>query len=332
MTRRQRNLALMFGVPALGVALLLLWHFATARFVATENAYVKRDKVAIAPEVSGRIVEVAVEENQHVAAGQLLFRIDPEPYRLAVAEAEAALAAARAQVEALQAALATAQVKVQSARTDVEHFEREYRRQRELARTRATSEVTVRAAEHELSQARARLAEALAEEAEARAALATGEEGAGALPAVRLAEVRLERARLDLARTAVRAPAAGVVSQADRLQVGQLLMANLAALTLVKDRPVWVEANFKETELTRMRPGQPARIRIDAYPDLELKGRVASIGAGTGAEFSLLPPQNTSANWVKVTQRVPVRIALAGRPPRPLIAGLSAHVRVDTRD
>jgi membrane fusion protein (multidrug efflux system) len=143
-------------------------------------------------------------------------------------------------------------------------------------------------------------------------------------------QVQRDKALLDLSKTEIRAPASGTVSQADRLHMGQMMVQGLPALTIVTDGRGWVEANFKETDLAKMKVGQPAEIRFDAYPGLKLKGRVASIGAGTGSEFSVLPAQNASGNWVKVTQRVPVRIEILEKPKRQMIAGLSAHVRIDT--
>ena len=149
-------------------------------------------------------------------------------------------------------------------------------------------------------------------------------------PHIAAAKAQAEAARLDLRRTEVRAPMAGRVAEADRLQRGQEVVQNLPVLTLVADKGSYVEANFKETDLDEMRVGQRTELRFDAYPDLVLKGHVASIGAGTGSEFSLLPAQNATGNWVKVTQRVPVRIAIDEKPSRPLIAGLSTHVTVFT--
>ena len=135
---------------------------------------------------------------------------------------------------------------------------------------------------------------------------------------------------LNLSRTEVRAPVAGVVSQADRLQSGQMMVQGLPGVTIVASSKTWVEANFKETDLANMRVGQPAEITFDAYPNLKVRGKVSSIGAGTGSEFSVLPAQNANGNWVKVTQRVPVRISIIDKPKRAMIAGLSAHVRIDT--
>jgi membrane fusion protein, multidrug efflux system len=165
----------------------------------------------------------------------------------------------------------------------------------------------------------------------ARAALATGTSAPGVNPGVLAGEVQKRKALYDMSRTEARAPADGVVSQADRLQVGQMMMQGLPAVSIVVSNRSWIEANFKETDLKSMRVGQPAELKFDAYPDMKLCGHVASIGAGTGSEFSVLPAQNANGNWVKVTQRVPVRIAIDCKPNRPLIAGLSTHVRIDAR-
>lgn len=165
----------------------------------------------------------------------------------------------------------------------------------------------------------------------AEAALATAPVAPGENPAVLAAEAQKRRAELDLAHTEVRAPISGKVSQTGRLLPGAYEMAGLPALTLVANEDNWVEANFKETDLATMRVGQKATLSFDAYPDMELNGHIASIGAGTGSEFSVLPAQNANGNWVKVTQRVPLRIAIDQAPTHPLIAGLSTHVVVDTR-
>jgi membrane fusion protein (multidrug efflux system) len=193
-----------------------------------------------------------------------------------------------------------------------------------------TTRARLQAADKALADARAQLANAQAEAVKARAALATGAAAPGVNPGVLAGQAQKERAQLDLARTEVRAPVGGKVSSADRLQVGQMMNAGLPALTIVASDRSWVEANFKETDLAHMRVGQPAELTFDAYPDLHLKGHVASIGAGTGSEFSILPAQNANGNWVKVTQRVPVRIAIDAKAARPLIAGLSTHVAIDT--
>jgi len=326
-----RHFVLMLSAPVLMTAGTLAYFLANAHYVSTDNAYVQQDKVSVSTEVGGRIVEVSVRENQHVETGDILFRIDPRTYQLAVDQAKAAIATAQARVDELETVYATSNVDIESALEDIDYYEREYRRQQELLKTRVSTEAALQAAEHALSNARSDLATARATAARTKAALSTGGADSDVNPAVQAARVQLEQARLNLSRTVVRAPVSGIVSQSDRLQVGQLMVQGLAAVSIVRDDASWVEANFKETDLRNMRVGQPAIIEVDTYPDLALKGRVESIGAGTGSEFSILPAQNANANWVKVTQRVPVRIAIDDKPARPLIAGLSVYVRIDTR-
>jgi membrane fusion protein (multidrug efflux system) len=234
----------------------------------------------------------------------------------------------------LETDLGNTGVDIGGAAEDVAFYEDQYRRQAELMRQGFNTRTRLEEAQHDLSDARSKLAAARANERKAQAALATSPVAPGVNPAVLAAQAQKRKAQLDLSHTEVRAPAAGKVSQSTGLQLGQLAFSGMPALTLVLSDRSWVEANFKETDLARMRVGQPAKLTFEAYPGLELKGHVASIGAGTGSEFSVLPAQNANGNWVKVTQRVPVRIAIDGQngkgPARPLIAGLSSHVTIDT--
>jgi len=324
-----RRLSIMLAGPALLIVASLIYYFLNAHYASTDNAYIHQDKVSVSAEVGGRVIEVAVRENQRVKAGDLLFRIDAEPYKLAVAEAEAAIANAEARLDTLETNYATSDVDIEKAKTDVAFFENEYRRQQELMKKHVTTKVALDAAEHALAEARSTLATARADAAKAKAALSTGRQHTKENPAVLSARVQRDKALLNLARTEVRAPTDGVISQSKRLLVGQLMVQGLAAVTIVKDDVSWVEANFKETDLDAMRIGQPVVIKVDAH-DGKLKGHVESIGAGTGSEFSILPAQNATGNWVKVTQRVPVRIAIDDKPDFPLIAGFSVNVRVDT--
>ncbi len=322
---------LMFvSLPLVLIAGGVAYFFANDHYVSTDNAYVQQDKVSISAEVGGRIVEVLVRENQQVRAGDVLFRIDPEPYRIAERQADAAIAQAQVRLTKLQTDLDSSSVDIDSARENVAFFTTEYRRQSALMQTGFTTKARLQQAEHALSEARSRLAKAEADAQKAQAALATGAAAPGENPQILAAQVQKRKALLDVSRTIVRAPISGVVTQADRLQIGQMMVTGLPALTIVSKTGSWVEANFKETDLEKMRLGQPATLTFDAYPSLKLKGRVASIGAGTGSEFSILPAQNANGNWVKVTQRVPVRIAIDGASPRQLLAGLSTHVRIDT--
>jgi membrane fusion protein (multidrug efflux system) len=330
--RKWSRIALMLIVPlALVGGSLAYWQSLQGK-VSTDNAYVQQDMVSISAEVGGKIVEVLVAEGDMVAAGDLLFRIDPEPFRLQIAEADAAIASAQATVIALRNSPDLAGVDIAAAKEDIAFAQARFDRVKAIWERGFSTKENYDAAEHALQQARESLRQAEARQQEARARLATGPAVPGKNPQVAVAEAQRANAELSLARTEVRAPAPGRIAQADRLQLGQQVVPNLPVLTLVQGRTAYVEANFKETDLAEMTVGQRAEIRFDAYPELILKGHVASIGAGTGAEFSVLPAQNATGNWVKVTQRVPVRIAIDENSPRELIAGLSTEVTVFTAE
>ncbi len=327
---RLGRFALMALVPLILIAGASYYYIANDHFVTTDNAYVQQDKVSISAEVGGRITAVGVRENQIVKPGDLLFRVDQEPFRIAMAQADAAIAAAQVKIVGLETEFRTTGVDIDSAREDVRFFEQDFRRQSDLMRSGFTTRARLDAARHAVSDARSRLASAEGDAIKARAALATGAAAPGVNPAVLAGQVQKRRALYDLSRSEVRAPVGGIISQADRLQVGQMMTQGLPAVSIVVGNQSWIEANFKETDLKKMRVGQPAELEFDAFPDMKLCGHIASIGAGTGSEFSVLPAQNANGNWVKVTQRVPVRIAIDCKASRPLIAGLSTHVSIDT--
>lgn len=328
---RVRRWVLMLGVPLILAAVGGYFWLTSGRYVSTDNAYVQQDKVAVASDVAGRIVEVDVAENQHVEAGDILFRIDPDPYRIALAQAQAAIAGAQVNVVSLRSSYAASVPDIAAAQDRVRLAQEALGRQQALMARGFTTKTDLQAAQHEVTQARLAVSNAQASAAEAKAKLATGSAVPGQNPAIAAAIAQRQAAELNLKRTVVRAPVSGTISQSDRLQVGQMMVIGLPAVSIVANASSWVEANFKETELDHMRIGQPATVSFDAYPELQLKGHVASIGAGTGSEFSVLPAQNANGNWVKVTQRVPVRIAIDDKSPRPLIAGLSAKIKVDVR-
>lgn len=327
--RRWLRPLLLFGVPLLLAAAGLYLYLTSGRYVSTDNAYVQQDVVSVSPDVSGRLVAVAVRENQRVRKGDVLFTIDPEPYRIALAQADADLANARVQVATLATDTGTAQADIADARAQITLAQATYQRQAELMKEGFTTRASFDAATQAVAAGRAKLATAVASQARARQQIGSG--GASGQPAqIQLALAKRAKAALDLQRTVVRAPADGIVSQTSRLQVGTITPSGVPALSLVVSKRAWVEANFKETDLDHMAVGQSAELDFDAYPGVTVRGRVESIGAGTGSQFSVLPAQNANGNWVKVTQRVPVRIAIESNPPRAMIAGLSTDVTVDT--
>jgi membrane fusion protein (multidrug efflux system) len=324
------RLALLLSVPLVLLAVGGYMWLTSGRYVATDNAYVQQDMVSVAPEVNGVISEALVRENQHVRRGQLLFRIDPRPFRIALAQAEAQIAAARIQVNQLETRSAGTGADIQGAQANLVYQQREYERLQELLRRGWITRTRHDEALHNVQEARERLANARATAATAQSALLGG--GEGNQPALQAARVARDQALLNLSRTEVRAPADGTITQTHRLQAGAAVVTGVPVVTLVRGGTTYVEANYKETDLANMYVGQPAEVEVDAYPGVHMRGHVASIGAGTGAQFSVLPAQNASGNWVKVRQRVPVRIAIDGDPGRPMIAGLSADVTVDTRE
>lgn len=318
------RLFLMLIVPALILAGGLYYWFATGDYVSTDNAQVKQDIVSVSAQVSGPVVKIAVETGDHVKRGDVLFQIDPAPYRVALEQAEAQLAAAKLQTTELQTQAAGTGADITGAQADLEIKRRALSRQTALLKEGFTTRANYDDAVAEVRKAETALANARARAASASAAIAPGQQ-----PSIAAALAAVDKARLDLSRTTVRAPFDGTIANADRLQVGQAVAPGVGLLSLVHGTGAWIEANFKEKDLARMAPGQKVKIEIDAYPDQTFEGHVESIGAGTGSEFAIIPSQNANGNWVKVTQRVPVRIAFDGKPSRAMIAGLSADVTVD---
>jgi membrane fusion protein (multidrug efflux system) len=316
---------LMLIVPAiLVVGGLYLW-LASGGTESTDNAQVKTDIVSVTAQVTGPVIEVGVQNGDHVKRGDILFRIDPEPFKVALEQAEAQLAAARLQTTQLRTQAAGTGADITGAQANLAIKQNALDRQAALLKKGFTTRADYEDALNEVKTAETDLADARARAANANAAIAPGQQ-----PSIAQAQAAVDKARLDLERTVVRAPMAGEVANADRLQVGTQIISGVGAVSIVHSDSAWVEANFKEKQLTDMRPGQPVTVKIDAYPGRDFAGHIQSVGAGTGSEFAILPAQNANGNWVKVTQRVPVRIVFDGTPSKPMIAGLSAVVTVDT--
>lgn len=325
----RRTLFIIGPVVALLVALTLYLH--GGRYQSTDNAYVQSEKVGITANISGNVIAVMVHDNQHVRAGDILFKIDPAPFRAAVAEAEAKLASARSEIRTARANYGSGASDLKAAEDKLHFAQREAARQKELLAEGISSQAQYDNAALAATTAAQQIQTIRQQNAGIAAGL--GESLNGPLDAngtVRAAQAALDRARLNLQWTVVRAPQAGIVTKVDQLPVGAYVAASRPVFTLVGER-LWIEANFKENQLNYMRLGQRATVKVDAFPGLELTGRVASFSPGTGNSFALLPAENATGNWVKVVQRLPVEIELDKLPADvPLHAGLSADVSVDT--
>jgi membrane fusion protein, multidrug efflux system len=327
------RLPLMLLGPIAVVAIAAYFYLAGGRYESTDDAYVQAARVAISANIAGRVAELDVHENQVVHKGDVLFRIDDAPFRIAVDEAAAQLAAARLQVESLKANYRQRQAELTSAQDTLAFQQRELDRQQKLLGSGIASQVQVDRVSHARDEARTQIAGAQQQIGAVVANLGGNPNIApDRHPAVQQAQARLDRAKLDLSYTTISAPSDGIVTRVDQLQVGSYIAASAPVFALVSASDIWVEANFKEDQLTHMRVGQAATVKVDSYPGKSFAGKVASLSPGTGSQFSVLPPENATGNWVKVVQRLPVRVRLdAVDPAFPLHAGLSADVSVDTQ-
>jgi membrane fusion protein (multidrug efflux system) len=309
------------------------WYVTGGRVMSTDNAYVEADKVGISTDVSGMVKEIDVKNNQHVEDGQVLFRLDDLPFRLALERADAQVGVVRNDLNALKANYRDMQAQIKQAQDDIGYYDREFRRQQDLAAKNIASQQTFDAAHRNLQNAHQKLA-SLNQQLAAIAANLNGDPDIPVEqhPRYRDAVAQRNEAARQLDHTVVKAPFAGIVTNVPSLAPGKYLQASMTAFYLVATDYVWVDSNPKETELTNVRPGQPVTVTVDTYPDVEWRGAVDSISPAAAQEFSLLPAQNTSGNWVKVVQRIPMRVRLdtSNKNLPPLRAGMSVEVNVDT--
>ena len=329
---RLRVPLMIFG-PLLLLLVIGFFYITGGRYQSTNDAYVQQAKVLISANVEGRVREIAVHDNQAVHQGDLLFRLDEAPFQIAVAEARAQEELAILNIGTLKATYKQREAELRSARDTLAFRQREYDRQRRLLSSGISSQLQLDNATHALQEAQAGLAAAEEQLNSAKAALQGNPDIAPERhPSVLQARARLDRANLNLSYTTVRAPSDGIVTRVEELQVGSYIKASEPLFALVSNTDIWVEANFKEDQLTYLRAGQPAEVTIDRYGGHKFAGTVASLAPGTGSTFSLLPAENATGNWVKVVQRVPVRIHLSHLDAKyPISGGLSAEVTVDTR-
>ena len=331
-SRALKRSVFLIVIPLLAVCVGLYLYAAGGRYVSTDNAYVKANVIIISPEVSGRVTSVLVSDNQPVEADDVLLQLDSSPLEITLNRARAQMAVIRTELESLRADYGETVVQAQQAEDKVRYLDKRYKRQRKLLKQGLSSEEKHDEAKHDLQVAR-REVQIIQQRVQRVLAQLGGNEKlpVDQHPRYLTAQTTYDQAVVDLKATTIRAPASGVVSNM-KLQVGEYTQAGKPIFSLIENQPIWVEANLKETQLTHILPGQQATIVADAYPNKTWESVVSSIAPATGAEFSILPPQNASGNWVKVVQRIPINLVITDPANGPqLRAGMTVSVRIDTR-
>ncbi|MEJ2625027.1 MAG: HlyD family secretion protein [Pseudolabrys sp.] len=330
--RKGLRTILLIVLPLVAVIGGTAFYLMGGRYISTDNAYVGAQKILITPDVSGKIVHVAVREGQHVKPGDELFTLDPEPYKLALDQAQAKLAAARTDYAKLKATATSLTKLIDLSHKNVALKKQAVERKQKLLASHAGSRADRDTAAVGLvtAQLQAQYAEQQHDVALAQL-LGNPDLPLAQFPAYIEAKAAVDDAKRNLAHTVIRAPMSGTATQVDNIQLGRFIAAGSPVLSVIDDQAPWVEANPKETEITYLRVGQKVSIEVDSFPDHVFHGTVQSVSPGTGAQFSILPPQNASGNWVKVVQRVPVRIVFDnGQDTHLLRAGMSVVVDIDT--
>src|SRR5215831_9934210 len=330
--RNRMRVILLVGLPALALVIGLGLYLSGGRYISTDNAYVGAQKVLITPDVSDKIVHVAVVEGQHVKAGDELFTLDPQPYRLALDQAQAKLAAAKSDYDKLTTTLKSLTTLVDLANKNVEFKQHDFDRKLSLVKSQAGSQADVDTSGAALVTARLQ-AQLAIQQRDTTLSQLLGNPGLplAEFPEYAQAKAALDNAQRDFGHTIVRAPMSGTATQVDNIQLGRFVAAGTPVLSVIDDQAPWVDANPKETDITYLRVGQKATLEVDSFPDHTFTGTVVAVSPGTGAQFSILPPQNATGNWVKVVQRVPVRIAFDKDDDLHLLrSGMSVNVDIDT--
>jgi membrane fusion protein (multidrug efflux system) len=336
--RRTIRLVLMLGgiLAALAVA-ATLW-LRSGRWVSADDAYVRAGKLMVTTDVSGIVTSIDVHEGQHVKQGQVLFQVDPHQFQIALDNVKAQLAQVALNVEAMKQDYQRMLKDIEAQQAQVQLDQANYDRYAALIRTDVVSKANYDQSRFTLAADKNKL-ESLKQQAQVQLARLSGNPDLPPEdhPLYRQVKAQVDEAQRQLDHATVRAPFDGIVTQVDSLQRGTYLVSATAALTntgavgLVATDRIWVDANLKETDLTHVKPGDRAQISVDSYPGRVWSGTVQSISPGTGSEFSILPAQNASGNWVKVVQRVPVRIRVDQKPGDPVLrAGMSVVVDIDT--
>ncbi len=328
--RRRIAAVVLLSLAVVGIAVAYYFWRHAQIYVSTDDAYVEGRIHTISARVYGTVEGVAVDDNQPVKKGQLLVRLDAVPFEVSVKDAEAALEQAKYDVAQMRAAVKAAEAHVSLAKATLEQAELDLSRTEDLVKGGVVSKEALDKAVTNRDVAAASLKAAKEELQRAQAALGSGSEGE-THPLIKKRRAELEQAQLNLSYTEIYSPAEGNVTQKS-VEVGNRIQPGQPLMTVVPLDDIWVVANYKETQLERVRVGQPVKIEVDTYPHLRLEGRVESIMAGTGAVFSLFPPENATGNYVKVVQRIPVKIVLDERtnPTHVLRVGMSVVPTIDT--
>ena len=309
------------------------WYVTGGQIMSTDDAYVDAEKVGVSTNVSGIVKEVNVTDNQHVAAGQVLYRLDPRQFQIALDNAKANLAQTALTIEAMKQDYKRMLSDVAAQQAQVDLDQTNYNRDVMLLRSGTVSQAIYDQAQSTLESDKSKL-ESLRQQAQVQRARLAGNPDIAVTqhPQYLQVQAQVEEAQRELDHTVVVAPFAGIATNVPAIAAGKYLAASTTAFYLIDTDHVWVDATPKETELTYVRPGQPVTVTVDTYPDAEWHGTVESVSPAAAQEFSLLPAQNTSGNWVKVVQRVPmrVRVDLSDKNLPPLRAGMSVEVNVDT--
>ena len=329
--RWRRRFFLLLGPVAVVVG-AGYFYLSGGRYVGTDDAYLHSHKIQVSADISARVVQVLVHENEPVKEGQVLFELDREPIQIAIELAKADRDTARNNIKALKASYRQRQQDLGAAQANLALATTEFHRRDALVKTGAISQSDYDKARNEFNVAQQQVAGIEQDIGRILSQLAGNPDiDPDEHPAVRAAQAKMDQAMLDRRHATITAPGDGIVTQVDNLRVGDYLRAGTPAFMLMTTQDVWVEANMKETDLTYVRPGQTAMVAIDTYPGRDFTATVESIGVGTGAEFSALPAQNATGNWVKVVQRIPVRLVIQPTPDQPVLrAGMSATVEIDT--
>ncbi|MEP6826794.1 MAG: HlyD family secretion protein [Aestuariivirga sp.] len=325
-----KRLLLLVGVPVIALLAVGIYYLKGGRYAETEDAYVQSSMILVSPEISGVVKEVAIAENQQVKAGDILFKIDPGPFTVAVQRAEAKVEQVKVDFAVLKASYSEKQSEIDAARIKYDFAQRTFVRQSSLAAKNVLSEQAMDDATQASELAAQQIGQLQQDLNRITASLGGNvDTPIEQYPAYLSAQTDLAQAKLDLERTVLKAPAEGYVSKLPA--IGQYETVGLAALVLVTSNNMRVDANFTETEITYVKVGQPVTITMDTYPGVTWKGVVQSLSPATGAAYSVIPAQNATGNWVKIAQRVPVRIKLEPQPNGPqLRLGMSANVAIDT--